>query len=1114
MFAPQGRKEARVRALVFATVSLVLVPAIAAASPPRSATPKSPEARKDVMSAKTFSGLKLRSIGPATTSGRIADFAVEAADSTHYYVAVASGGVWKTVDAGTTYVPVFDEEGSYSIGCVALDPTNPNTVWVGTGENNSQRSVSWGDGVYRSDDDGKSWTNVGLKHSEHIGKILIDPRDPRVVYVAAQGPLWGPGGDRGLYKTTDGGKTWTAVLTISENTGVTDVVFDPRNPDLLYAASYERRRRVWTLIDGGPESAIYKSTDAGKSWRKLERGLPKDVDLGRIGLAVSPADPDVVYAIVEAAGGKGGFFRSTDRGETWEKRSDYMTTSGQYYNEIFCDPKDVDRVYAMDTWLHITEDGGKTFTRVGEKTKHVDNHAMWIDPHDTDHLLVGCDGGVYETFDRGTAWSFKENLPVTQFYRVDVDDALPFYNVFGGTQDNFSLGGPSRTLSVSGITNADWFVTTGGDGFVSRIDPKDPNIVYAESQYGGLVRFDRRSGEEIDIKPQEGKGGTPYRWNWDSPLIISPHSHTRLYFAANKLFRSDDRGDSWRMISGDLSRAIDRNTLKVMGEVWPVDAVGKNASTSFYGNATTISESPLVEGLLYVGTDDGLVHISEDGGASWRKDVSFPGVPDMTYVSRLEASRHNADVVFAAFDNHKSADFKPYLLESRDRGRTWRSIAGDLPDGEVVYAVAEDTTDPNLLFAGCEFGVFFSEDGGGHWVQLKGGMPTIAVRDIAIQRRENDLVLATFGRGFYILDDYTPLRGLTRATLEQPAELFPVKDALAYIQSSPLGIRGKGFHGDTFFTAANPPFGATFTYYLKDTLKTKEELRHEAEKEALKKGIAPPYPTPEELRAEAREEKPEIVLTVTDGEGNVVRRLTGPVENGFHRLSWDLRYPAEVPARLPSEHHEENPFESRPRGPMVVPGAYTVSLAKRVAGTVTELAGPQPFKVTPLGLATLKAEDQAAVFAFEEKTGRLQRAVLGAVEATKDARARIAKIKVALADTPADTAALAEQARSIDAQLADLEVALSGDHVLERHNEPTLPSIVDRVQGIVSSEWATTQAPTQTMRDAYTVAGEEFVGVLAKLHTLVEIDLKHLDETMEKIGAPWTPGRVPDWTPE
>jgi photosystem II stability/assembly factor-like uncharacterized protein len=1097
-----------------AAFPLALAPALAMAAAPRGEAAKAKEVAPNVMSAETFAGLKLRGIGPATTSGRIADFAVETANPARYYVAVASGGVWKTVDAGTTYTPVFDKEGSYSIGCVAIDPSNPNTVWVGTGENNSQRSVSWGDGVYRSDDGGKSWTNVGLKRSEHIAKILIDPRDSRVVYVAAQGPLWTAGGDRGLYKTTDGGTTWTDVLKISENTGVTDVAFDPRNPDLLYAAAYQRRRHVWTLIDGGPESAIYRSADAGKTWRKLERGLPKGVDLGRIGLAVSPADPDVVYAIIEAADDKGGFFRSTDRGETWEKRGDYMTTSGQYYNEIYCDPKDVGRVYAMDTWLHVTEDGGKTFTRVGEKTKHVDNHAMWIDPRDTDHLLLGCDGGIYETWNRGTTWSFKEDLPVAQFYRVDVDDAVPFFNVFGGTQDNFSLGGPSRTLSTSGITNADWFVTTGGDGFVSRIDPKDPSIVYAESQYGGLVRFDRRSGEEIDIKPQEGKGEPPYRWNWDSPLIISPHSHTRLYFAANKLFRSDDRGDTWRVISGDLSRGIDRNTLKVMGRVWPVDAVAKNASTSFYGNATTISESPLVEGLLYVGTDDGLLHVSEDAGATWRKVASFPGVPEMTYVSRVEASRHNADVVFAAFDNHKNGDFKPYLLESTDRGRTWRSVAGDLPEGDVVYAVAEDAADAKLLFAGCEFGAFFSEDGGGHWVELKGGMPTIAVRDIAIQRRENDLVLATFGRGFYILDDYTPLRGLTRAALEQPAVLFPVKDALAYIQSSPLGLRGKAFHGDAFFVADNPPFGATFTYYLKDALKTKEELRHEAEKEAIAKGAAPPYPTPEELRAEAREEKPTILLTVSDAEGDVVRRISGPVEKGFHRVSWDLRYPADVPARLPSEHREEDPFRTPARGPMVVPGTYGVSLAQRVAGTTTELAGPQRFKVTPLGLATLKATDQAAVFAFEEKTARLQRAVLGAVEAAKEARARIARIKVALADTPAATAGLAEQARSIDRQLGDLQVALSGDRVLEAHNEPTPPSIVDRVQGIVSSDWATTQAPTQTMRDSYAAAGAEFAGVLAKLRTLVEVDLKRLDEAMEKAGAPWTPGRVPEWTPE
>jgi photosystem II stability/assembly factor-like uncharacterized protein len=1071
--------------------------------------PKKP----DVMSADTFAGLKLRSFGPAWTSGRIGDFAFDPSRPGRYFVAVASGGVWKTENAGTTWSPVFDSEGSYSIGCVTLDPSNPNTIWVGTGENNSQRSVAWGDGVYRSEDGGKSWKNLGLKRSEHIGRIAVDPRDSRVVYVAAQGPLWGPGGDRGLYKTTDGGKTWTATLTISENTGVSEVLMDPRNPDLLYAAAYQRRRHVWTLIDGGPESAIYKSTDAGKTWRKVEKGLPKDVDLGRIGLAVAPSNPDVVYAVVEAADGKGGFFRSTDRGESWEKRSDYVSNGPQYYQEIFCDPRNVDRVYSMDTWLQITEDGGKTFKRVGEKTKHVDNHAMWIDPSNTDHLLVGCDGGIYETFDRGRTWGFKSNLPVTQFYRVAVDDSAPFYYVYGGTQDNFSMGGPSRTITVNGIVNSDWFVTTGGDGFFSAIDPTDPNIVYAESQYAGLVRFDRRSGEEIDIKPREGKGEPTLRWNWDSPLIISPHSHTRLYFAGNRLFRSEDRGDSWQAVSGDLSRGIDRNKLPVMGKVWPADAVAKNTSTSFYGNATALSESPLAEGLLYVGTDDGLVHVSEDGGKTWRKVESLPGVPAMTFVSRVAASPHNADVVYAAFDNHKNEDFKPYLLKSTDRGRTWASIAGDLPEGEVVYAVTEDTKDAKLVFAGCEFGVYFSLDTS-HWIKLKGGMPTIAVRDLAIQAREGDLALATFGRSFYILDDLTPLRGLTRDTLEKPAALFPVKDARAYIQSSPLGGKGKAFQGDAFFTADNPPFGAVITYYLKDTLKTRKELRHEAEKEAEKKGVAPAYPTPEQLREEAREEKPAVILTVTDAEGKVVRRLSDPADKGFHRVAWDLRYAAANPVKLPSEKEEKDPWESPDQGPMVAPGAYRVALAQRVAGTVTELAGPQQFQVVPLGLATLKAQDQAAVVAFEQKTARLQRAVLGAVEAAKEAKDHLAKIKVALADTPTARPELTTQATSIEAQLQDLQVALAGDRVLARYSEPTPPSIQERVQGIVYALWATTQEPTKTMVDAYNIASDEFSLVLPRLQTLIQVDLARLQDAMEKAGAPWTPGRVPTWTKE
>ena len=516
--------------------------AAASAAEARTVKPAAPVSPLSPWSADTWSGLRLRPIGPALTSGRIQDIAVDPAKPQRWYVAAASGGVWKTENAGTSWTPVFDGEGSYSIGCVTIDPSNPFTVWVGTGENKSQRSVGYGDGVYRSDDGGKSWKNMGLKASEHIGRILVHPKDSNVVFVAAQGPLWSAGGDRSLYKTTDGGKSWRAVLTVSEHTGATDVVMDPRNPDVLLAATHQRRRHVWTLINGGPESAIYKSTDGGETWRKVTRGLPTE-DMGRIGLAISPADPNVVYATVEAANDAQGIFRSTDVGESWEKRSGYVA-QGMYYGEIVADPKNPDRVYAIDVFNQVSDDGGKTWRALGEANKHVDNHVIWVDPADTDHLIVGSDGGVYESLDRAATWEFKANLPVTQFYRVAVDDSWPVYYVYGGTQDNNSLGGPSRTLDATGIKNADWFVTWGGDGFHSRVEPGNPNIVYATLQHGVLARYDRKSGEALLIQPQEGKGEAPLRWNWDSPLIISPHSPKRLYFAAQRLFRSDDRGDS------------------------------------------------------------------------------------------------------------------------------------------------------------------------------------------------------------------------------------------------------------------------------------------------------------------------------------------------------------------------------------------------------------------------------------------------------------------------------------------------------------------------------------------------------------------------------------------
>lgn len=1085
----------------------------AAEAKKKKAEPKpAPDQKEELFSAKTFSGLELRSIGPALTSGRVSDLAVDPRNRKRYFAAIASGGVWKTETAGTTWTPVFDSEGSYSIGCVALDPNNPEVVWVGTGENNSQRSVGYGDGVYKSLDGGESWEKVGLENSEHIGKIVIDPRDSNTVFVASQGPLWSDGGDRGLYKTIDGGVTWDRVLETSDKTGVSDLVFDPRDPDVLYASTYQRRRRVWTLINGGPESAIYKSTDGGEHWRKLESGLPKG-DVGRIGLAISPPNPDVVYAVIEATGKKGGFFRSTNRGETWEKRSDYVSGSPQYYQELIADPVDVDRVYSMDTWFQATVDGGKTFFKVGEAAKHVDNHALWIDPRDPEYLLVGCDGGVYESFDRGITWDYKANLPVTQFYKIAVDNDVPFYHVYGGTQDNFTLGGPVRTPTAHGITNADWYITVGGDGFQPRVDPDDPNIIYSQSQHGNLVRFDRRTGQRIDIQPQAGAGEPPLVWNWDSPLIISPHSGSRLYFGANRLFRSDNRGDSWTAVSPNLTRQIDRNQLPVMGEVWSIDAVAKNRSTSIYGNLVALDESSKVEGLLYVGTDDGLVQISEDGGEIWRKVERVGKVPENTYVNDLHASLHDGDTVYAAFNNHKQGDFAPYLYRSSDRGRTWVSIAGDLPARGSVYAVEEDHLDPKMLFAGTEFGVFFTLDGGAQWIQLEGGIPTIAVRDLAIQRQENDLVAGTFGRGFYVLDDYSPLRQSSPQALEAEAALFPVKKTWMYIEAEPLGLPGKSFQGGAFFTAPNPPFGATFTYYLKDGLETREEARQKAEKEARKAGESVSYPSWDALREEDREPEPAIVLTVKDDQGSVVRRLTGPVSAGFHRVAWDLRLPAPDPVSL-EPLDRSNPFQSFPIGPLALPGRYSVSLAKQVGGEITTLGEPQTFEAVPLGTASLPEADRRELLAFEKQTAQLYRAVAGASEAAAEAKNRLAYLHQAILETPGADESMAQDARNLESRLDDLLILLEGDRVVARRYEATTPSISDRVATVIQGHWATTTVPTETHRQAYRIAAEAFGPWLEDLRTLMEQDLTKLENRLEDVGAPWTPGRLPRWKAE
>ena len=1052
------------------------------------------------LNAGALSGLRLRSIGPAVRSGRIADIAKDPTDPSTWYVAVSSGGVWKTVNNGTSWDPIFDDYGAYSTSRVVLDPQNPHVVWLGTGENASQRSAGYGDGVYKSLNGGKSWKRVGLESSEHIGKILIDPRDSNVVYVAAEGPLWAPGGDRGLFKTTDGGSQWEQVLEISENTGVTDIVFDPRDPDVLYAAAYQRRRHVGILVAGGPESALYKTTDGGANWKRLSHGLPRG-EVGRIALAVSPQKPDVVYALIAAEESRSGFYRSEDRGESWEKRSGYIVVDPQYYGEIYADPHQFDRVYAMDVIIHLTSDGGKSFQRLNTRNKHVDNHAMLFDPLDPEYLMVGCDGGIYESWDRGDSWRFIDNLPITQFYRVGLDNATPFYNVYGGTQDNATLGGPSRTLNVHGIRNSDWFVTIGGDGFQTRVDPQDPNILYSQYQYAGIVRFDRRSGERLEIQPQPEAGEPALRWHWDSPLLISPHSQRRIYFAANRLFRSDDRAHSWKAVSPDLSRGEDRNQREVMGRIWSPEAVWKNVFTSPYGTIVAFDESPQVEGLLYAGSDDGLVQVSEDSGANWRRIDRFPGLPERAYVADLAASRHARDRVYAVFNNHKEGDFAPYLLRSDDRGRSWQSITSNLPDRHIAWSLVEDHIDPGLLFVATEFGLFFSPDGGADWIQLKGGMPTIAVRDLEIQRRENDLVAASFGRGFYILDDYSPLRGLSEKRLDSEAILFPVKTASTYIVTSPMGGGPKASQGDGFYVAPNPPFGAVFTYYLKEGLQTRHQKRKGDERQAVKQGEDVGYPSWDELREEDRQQAPSVLLTVFDQAGNLVRRLEAPRSAGFHRLAWDLRHPA---ARRTGRR--------RASGPLAVPGSYQVQLSRIVDGVAQQLSQPQPFEVVPLGNATLPAADAALRLEFEQRVAELQAAVLAAGSFIAESLEGLGRIRAALMEADIEVGPLLTRAEAVRLTLMDLQERLEGDETRRKRAEFVAPAVEDRVQRIVRALWASTADATQTHRRSYEVAANEFEEVYATLRLLLQSELADLHRDLDRAGVRWTPGRpLPEW---
>lgn len=1062
---------------------------------------KQKEIKKDSIIPNPFAALKFRSIGPAFTSGRISDFAVNPKNPSEYYVGVAAGGIFKTQNNGTTFEPIFDTYGSFSIGCLTMDPKNQNVVWAGTGENNHQRSVSYGDGVYKTVDGGKSWKNMGLKNSRQIGAIVIDPRNSDIVFVAAEGSVWGPGGERGLYKTVDGGTNWEKILNISDNTGVNNVLIDPVNPDVMYATSEQRRRHVHIRIGGGPESALWKSTDAGKTWRKITSGIP-DVDKGGMSLAISPVDNNVVYLMVEAALKKGGFFRSKDQGESWEKMSDYHT-SGQYYGEFFCHPSDINTLYSMETYSKISYDAGKTWTNLGINERHVDDHAFWIDPNNHQHFMIGGDGGIYETFDHGKTYIFKSNLPITQFYRVAVDNALPFYNVYGGTQDNNSFGGPSQSLYDDGVMNHDWITTLGGDGFWQAIDPTNPDIVYSEYQYGNLFRFDKKTGERIPIKPLPSADENTYKWHWDTPFVLSKFNHKTLYMVANKVFKSEDRGDSWKQISDEISQNIPRDKWPVMGRYWSVDAVQKNVSTSLFGMGVSLSESPLKQGLLVVGTDDGAILVTNDDGKSWNKYTKFVSIPEYTYVSDLLTSKHDENVIFATFNNHKRDDFTPYVLMSKDKGKSWKNISSNLPKNGPVNTIEQDHINPDLLFVGTEFGVFYSSDAGANWIQLKSGIPTIAVRDITIQERENDLVVATFGRGFYILDNYSPLREWNTEIKDKKAHIFNIKDAKLYIP-----MKRGGSWGSMPYVAKNANYGATFAYYLKDDFKTLQSIRREKEKELIKNNTPIPQPSPKELYDENNEIIPYLVFTISDMNGNEVRKLTTEAKKGYNQISWNLKslwsQPIGINEKFDATKNEIN------QGIYVLPGTYQVKMDLVYNNQIQNLVANQSFNVVRLILPTIPAENQQDFHAFQNKLNELLRITAGTKSVHADITQKIDNLQLVAMRTNNLPTHVLQKINNLKKELKQIEWLLEGEQPIASYEEisPDKMSIMDRLNAIVYVHNQSMTNITQNQKNGYEVIKTQLKPIINRLKVIQNQEIFSIENSLNQIQAPWSKGRI------
>ncbi|MEW6993292.1 glycosyl hydrolase [Colwelliaceae bacterium MEBiC 14330] len=1057
---------------------------------------KPEDADKPIFSSKTFSAMEMRNIGPAYMSGRIADIAIDQNDPSTWYTAVGSGGIWKTVNAGTTWKPIFDKQAVYSTGDVTIDPSNSDIIWVGTGENNGGRHISFGDGVYKSTDGGETWKNMGLKKSERISDIIIHPTNSNIVWVSAQGPLWTSGGERGLYKTTDGGKTWQQVLKPEDKwTGVTSLLIDPRNPNKLYAATWSRQRTVAAYVGTGPGSGIHTSDDGGLTWTKLKKGLPAG-NMGKIGMAISPTKPDVLYATIETDNRKGGFYRSENRGASWQKVSDEVGggTGPHYYQEIFADQHQFDRVYIASNYSKVSDDGGKTWTPISIERKHVDDHAFAFHPTDPDFVLIGSDGGIYMSHDRMTTFRFIANLPLTQFYKVAPDDSLPFYNVYAGAQDNSTQSGPSRTNRLEGIKNKDWFLTLGGDGHQPAVEPGNPDIMYSQWQQGNLARRDMKTGENVYIKPQARPGEPAERFNWDAPINVSSHDAKRLYFASQRVWRSDDRGDSWTPISGDLTKNGNRMHKPVMGRTWSVEAGWDLYAMSNFHTIANFSESPVDENILWVGTDDGLIQVSTNGGKNWKKiDLKrVKGIPANAYVNDIRADLFDPNTVYVALDNHKEGDFKPYLIKSTNLGKRWTSLAKDIPEKHLVWRIVQDHVNKDLLFIGTEFGIFFSVDAGKKWLELNGGMPTIATRDVKIQRRENDLVAGTFGRGIYILDDYAPLRQLTKKSMEKDALLFAPSRPVKWFK---LDRNHTNTVGDDSFAAKNPAHGATLTYFLKNSLLTEKEKRQQAEKKMVKDKKYPKYPNWQSIEKENQQAQPTVYLEIKDASGNFVKRVAGKAKKGIHRVTWDMTY-GQTAAVVDGKLSGSSLIAS--------PGKYNATLYKRVDGSVTQLAEPVDFELQAIYQPALKTHSASEVLDFGRQVVEAQKRSSASRSTLAELEKTMQSLRLAIDATPSNITALEQQFANIQTEMNAIYFELSG--LKSRDRKGAKPAnISSRLNYAMSATWSNYGATKQHKEQlGYALTGLE--GVTKRIKSLESDLVPALQQAIIDANGPWTKG--------